>query len=128
MKIQSGQDGSFVPQMAAHFGYVSSLQCDRQHLSHSFNFAATSENSHRTQHSTDIKSYLQYTTEIIEHTGIDSHFLCSLKLLMNFCFFFNKEYTIIMFTSLLFALPDKLELQWLDSFTRIETEKTPRFS
>ena len=33
-----------------------------------------------------------------------------------------------MFTSLLFALPNKLELQWLDSFTRIETEKkTPDF-
>ena len=25
-----------------------SLQCDRQHLSHSFNFAATSENCHQT--------------------------------------------------------------------------------
>ena len=46
-----------------------------------------------------------------------------MKILINFCFFFNNEYAIILFTFLLFVLPNKLELQWLDSCTRIETLK-----
>ena len=61
----------------------------------SFNFAATSKNPHQTQVSTGVKNYVQYTSELIEHTETDSHFPCSLKLLMNFCFIFNNEYTVI---------------------------------
>ena len=82
--------------------------------------------SHQNQHSAGIKSYVLNTTEIIEHTGTDSHFPYSMKILINFCFFFNNEYAIILFTFLLFVLPrskTKLDLQWLDSCTRIETEK-----
>ena len=51
-------------QMAEHFS-VLSLQCNRQHLSHSFNFSATSENSHQIRHFTGVKSYVQSTTEMI---------------------------------------------------------------
>ena len=45
------------------------------------------------------------------HWIMDSHFPCSLKLLMNFCFFFNNEYTIIIIVHLFFffALFHKLE-------------------
>ena len=77
--------------------------------------------SHQNQHSAGIKSYVLNTTEIIEHTRTDSHFPYSMKILINFCFFFNNEYAIILFTFLLFVLPNKLELQWLDSCTQIET-------
>ena len=37
-----------IQHIAEHFACMSSLQCDRQHPSHSFNFAATSENCHQT--------------------------------------------------------------------------------
>ena len=44
------------------------------------------------------------------HWIMDSNFPCSLKLLMNFCFFFNNEYTIIIIVHLFFfALFHKLE-------------------
>lgn len=64
---------------------VSSLQCDRQHLILPFNFAVTSENSHQTKKKLHgSQNYLHYITKMIKHTSTDSHFPCSLKLLMKF--------------------------------------------
>ena len=97
--LAPSEGGLLIQHMAVDFDYVSSLQCNRQYPSNSLSLAATSENSYQTLQS----SYVQYsTTAIIEHIGTDLHFPCSLTILMNFCFFSNNEYTIIIIFHLFF--------------------------